>query len=71
MDFSRSSMRFRSGRSTVDMVFTTRQLLETFVEPQLDLYEIPIDLSEGFDTMNTGALWKSLMKLRHSLDSAF
>ena len=39
---------FRPGRSTVDMVFTVRQVQEKCLEQNLDLYSVFIDLTKAF-----------------------
>jgi len=54
---------FRAGRSTMDMVFTARQLQEKCREHQCDLYAVFGDLTKAFDTVNRSALWKILRKL--------
>ena len=47
---------FRPGRSTVDMIFTVRQVQEKCLEQNLDLYSVFIDLTKAFDTVNREAL---------------
>ena len=54
---------FRPGRSTVDMVFSVRQVQEKCIEHHLDLYAVFIDLTKAFDTVNREALWHILEKL--------
>ncbi|XP_061574023.1 uncharacterized protein LOC133440720 [Cololabis saira] len=54
---------FRKSRSTTDMVFVLRQLLEKSREQCKDLYIAFIDLSKAFDTINREMLWKQLDKL--------
>ena len=54
---------FRPGRSTIDMVFTVRQIQEKCSEQQMDLYAVFIDLTKAFDTVNREALWSVLLKL--------
>jgi len=54
---------FRSGRGTVDMIFTARQLQEKCVEQRMGLYQVFIDLTKAFDTVNRKALWEILKKL--------
>lgn len=54
---------FRPGRSTIDMVFTVRQIQEKCIEQQMDLYTVFIDLTKAFDTVNREALWSVLLKL--------
>ena len=47
---------FRPGHSTVDMIFTVRQVQEKCLEQNLDLYSVFIDLTKAFDTVNREAL---------------
>ena len=54
---------FRASRSTVDMIFSARQLQEKYKEQNLPLYQCFIDLSKAFDTVNRSTLWKNLLKL--------
>ena len=51
---------FHPGRSTVDMIFTVRQVQEKCLEQNLDLYSVFIDLTKAFDTVNREALWDVL-----------
>ena len=48
---------FRPGRSTVDMIFTVRQLQEKCIKQNKPLY---FDLNKAFDTVNREALWTVL-----------
>ena len=54
---------FRPGRSTVDMVFTVRQIQGKCTEQQMGLFACFIDLTKAFDTVNREALWIILSKL--------
>ena len=54
---------FRPDRSTIDMVFTVRQMQEKCLEQNLHLYIVFIDLTKAFDTVNREALWVILNKL--------
>jgi len=54
---------FRPDRSTIDMVFTVRQMQEKCLEQNLNLYTVFIDLTKAFDTVNRDALWVILSKL--------
>ena len=47
---------FRSGRGTVDMIFTTRQLQEKCQEQCRDFFQVFIDLTKALDTVNREAL---------------
>ena len=54
---------FTEGRGTVDMVFTARQLQEKCIEQRLPLYQVFVDLTKAFDTVNRDALWIILGKI--------
>uniref|UniRef100_A0A5F8H9R7 RNA-directed DNA polymerase n=1 Tax=Monodelphis domestica TaxID=13616 RepID=A0A5F8H9R7_MONDO len=54
---------FQPDRSTIDMVFTVRQMQEKCLEQNLSLYIVFIDLTKAFDTVNRDALWVILSKL--------
>ena len=43
---------FRSERSTLDMIFATRQIQEKCVEQQMPLYIAFIDLTKAFDLVS-------------------
>ena len=54
---------FRTGRGTMDMIFSARQLMEKCIEQQVPLYQVFADLTKAFDTVNRSALWIKLGKL--------
>ena len=54
---------FRQNRGTTDMIFTARQIQEKCSEPRQDLYQIFVDLTKAFDSVNRETLWKILGKL--------
>ena len=54
---------FRGGRGTVDMIFTARQIQEKCIEQQIPLYQVFVDLTKAFDTVNRDALWIVLGKV--------
>ena len=54
---------FTEGRGTVDMIFTIRQLQEKCIEQQMPLYEVFVDLTKAFDTVNREALWVILGRI--------
>ena len=54
---------FRTGRGTVDMIFSARQLMEKCIEQRVPLYQVFVDLTKAFDTVNRIALWIILGKL--------
>ena len=54
---------FRSGRGTIDMVFSARQIQEKCREQHMDLFIVFIDLVKAFDSVDRTGLWKILAKL--------
>ena len=61
--YPESQCGFRSGRGTIDMIFSLRQVAEKIREKNLELYTVFIDLTKAFDTVNRNDLWKVLKKL--------
>ena len=53
---------FRSNRSTIDMIFAARQLLEKSREQHRNLYVAFIDLSKAFDSVDRDLMWRILEK---------
>ena len=51
---------FRQQRSTIDMIFSLRQLQEKAIEQHRDLYIVFIDFRKAFDTVDRPMLWKIL-----------
>ncbi|KAM9332674.1 uncharacterized protein KZ484_017783 [Pholidichthys leucotaenia] len=51
---------FRKSRSTIDMIFTLRQLQEKAFEQNMALYITFIDFTKAFDTVNRECLWSLL-----------
>ena len=45
------------------MGFSARQVQEKCIEQQMSLYQVFVDLTKAFDTVNRDALWKVLSKL--------
>ena len=54
---------FLSGRGTVDMVFTARQLQGKCIEQSMSLYQVFVDFTKALNTVNRDAFWKILGKL--------
>jgi len=55
---------FRSGRGTMDMIFTAgQQLQEKCREQQRELYAVFIDLTKAFDSVDRSALWEVLLRI--------
>lgn len=52
---------FRRNRSTVDMIFTSRQLQEKCREQKQDLFMAFVDLSKAFDSVHRDLLWRVLL----------
>ena len=54
---------FRAERSTVDMVFSLRQLQEKCREQQMPLYVAFIDLTKAFDLVSREGLFRILLRI--------
>ena len=54
---------FRSGRGTMDMIFTARQVQEKCREQHQDLLMVFIDLTKAFDSVDRAGLWQVLLKI--------
>ena len=61
--YPESQCGFRAGRSTVDMVFSLRQLQEKCREQNLPLYLAFIDLTKAFDLVSRDGLFEALKKI--------
>ena len=51
---------FRSGRSTMDMIFTLRMILETAKHKKVPMYLLFIDLIKAYDSVSRQGLWAVL-----------
>ena len=49
---------FRQNKGTTDMIFTARQIQEKCSEHRQDLYQVFVDLTKAFDSVNTETLWR-------------
>nr|XP_014349996.1 PREDICTED: uncharacterized protein LOC102357907 [Latimeria chalumnae] len=54
---------FRSGRGTMDMIFSGRQIQDKCRKQHMDLFAVFIDLTKAFDSVNRDGLWQILKKL--------
>ena len=54
---------FGTGRSTMDMIFTARQLHEKCREQQREMYAVFVVLKKAFDSVDIIALWEILLKI--------
>ena len=61
--YPESQCGFRAGRSTIDMVFSLRQLQEKCREQQMPLYIAFIDLTKAFDLVSRDGLFQILQRL--------
>ena len=59
----RSQCGFRTNRSTLDMIFVSRLLVEKCIEQHRDFAFTFIDLTEAFDTINLQFLLQSLERI--------
>ena len=53
---------FRQNRSTIDMVFSLRQIQEKAIEQRRELYMVFVDFRKAFDTVDRRLLWKVLQR---------
>ena len=53
---------FRSSRSTINIIFTLKQLQEKATEQKKPLYIAFVDFSKAFDSINRPCLWRLLSK---------
>ena len=60
--FPETQCGFRKDRSTCDMIFVARQLLEKAREQRQDLFFAFVDLAKAFDTVNREVLWEIMVK---------
>lgn len=51
---------FRPGRSTVDQLFTLRQIIERHLEKNQEIYCCYIDFEKAFDSVSQEGLWKAM-----------
>ena len=61
--YPESQCGFRAERSTVDMIFSLRQLQEKCCEQQKPLYVAFIDLTKAFDLVSRDGLFNILLKI--------
>ena len=53
---------FRSGRSTMDLIFFLKQVQEKSIEQNMSFYVVFIDFSKAFDIVSRQGLWQVLKK---------
>ena len=51
---------FRSGRNTIEQIFSLRILCERYLQHQQDLYHVFIDFKKAFDRVWHKALWSTM-----------
>ena len=57
---SESQAGFRPGRSTVDQLFSLRQITEKYIEKGKDLFCCYVDFEKAFDSVWQEGVWKAL-----------
>ena len=57
-----NQMGFRPNRSTIDNIFIVRQIFEKSHEHNIDLYDIFLDYTHAFDSVNRNKLKECLKK---------
>ena len=60
--YPQSQSGYREGRSTIDGIFTLRQLMEKAREQRRNMYIAFVDFTKAFDTVNRELLYKILGK---------
>ena len=61
--YPESQCGFRTGRSTIDMIFSVRQLQEKCREQRQPLYLAFVDLTKAFDLVSRSGLFRILQKI--------
>ena len=61
--YAQSQSGYRSGRSTIDGIFTLRQLMEKSREQQRNMYIAFVDFIKAFDTVSRDLLYRILSRL--------
>ena len=61
--YPESQSGYREGRSTIDEIFTLRQIMEKCREQRRNLHIVFIDFTKAFDSVNRDMLFKILGKL--------
>ena len=61
--YPKSEYGYRSGRGTIDGIFTVRQLMEKTREQRYNLYIAFIDFTKAFDTFKRQLLFSLLEKI--------
>lgn len=51
---------FRKGKSTLDHIFTLRQIITRFYEFDKELHHIFLDYKQAYDSIDRNKLWKAL-----------
>ena len=61
--YPQSQCGYRQNRSTIDGIFTLRQLMEKTKEQRRNMYIVFVDFTKAFDTVNRDFLFKILAKI--------
>ena len=61
-NFQEEQHGFRPGRSTIDLIFTVRQLIEKRWEYNRDTIIAFLDISKAFDSVDRNKIWEALEK---------
>jgi hypothetical protein len=60
---------FMPGRSTMELIFLIRQLMEGYREQKKDMHMIFIDLKKAYDKVTRNVMWGALQK--HKVSSKY
>ena len=55
---------FRRGRSTIDHIFTIRQLMEKYWEYNKEMWQLLIDFKQAYDSVHRESLWNIMAEMR-------
>lgn len=60
---------FRPNRSTMNLIFALRMIVEKTIEYNNSMFTAFIDLEKAFDRISMERLWKILSQRRHGIRS--
>ena len=60
---------FRPGRSTMDLIFTLKIMLEKAWEWDIDMFTVFLDLEKAFDRIQRGKLWRILGEEEYNVNT--